>query len=78
MLHSVYFGTLEALKQDKEFFDIYEIAVQGVNDTVGSYFSQIGEKDVSTILSNLEKTGLYQGLDLRQKGDKFIFTIKKC
>jgi len=78
MLHSVYFGTLEALKRDKEFFDIYEIAVQGVNDTVGSYFGQLGEKDVPTILSELEKTGLYQGLDLRQKGDKFIFTIKKC
>ncbi len=78
ILHSVYFGTFKALKHDKEFFDVYEMAVQGVNDTVGSYFSQLSDKDLPTVLSELEKTGLYQGLDLKRKGDKFIFTIGKC
>jgi len=78
MLHSVYFGTLQALKGEKEFFDVYEIAIRSVNDTVGSYFKQLQKKDLDELVSDLEKTGLYQGLELRQKGDKYILTIKKC
>ena len=78
MLHSVYFGTLQALKGEKEFFDIYEVAIESVNDTVGSYYRQLQKKSVDQLLTELEKTGLYEGLELKQKGDKYIFTIKKC
>jgi len=78
ILHSVYFGTLQALKSEKEFFDVYGVTIESVNDTVGNYFKQLQQKDLKEIISDLEKTGLYQGLELRQKGDNYIFTIKKC
>jgi hypothetical protein len=78
ILHSVYFGTFQALKGENEFFDVYEIAIKGVNSMVNSYFKQMKYKDLEKTISDLEETGLYQGLDLKQKGDKYIFTVRKC
>ncbi len=77
-LHGVYFGAFHALKGEKEFFEVYGIAIESVNDTVGNYFRQLEKKEVDTIISDLERTGLYQGLELQRKGDKYIFTIRKC
>ena len=78
VLHGVYFGAFQALKGEREFFDAYGIAIQSVNDTLGSYFKQLEKKDVDILISDLERTGLYQGLELRKKGNKYIFTIRKC
>ncbi len=78
ILHGVYFGTFQALKGENEFFDTYELAIKGVNNTVDSYFKHMKDKDVEKIIADLEETGLYQGLELKQKGDKYIFTIRKC
>lgn len=78
ILHGVYFGTFQALKEEKDFFDVYEIAIRGVNSTVESYFKHLQRKDVKSIISELEKSGLYQGLELKQKGEKYTFNIGKC
>ena len=78
VLHGVYFGTLQALREEEEFFDVYGTVVKSVNKIIKSYFKHMEGKDVAKIISELEETGLYQGLELKQNGDKRVFTIKKC
>ncbi|OGD45834.1 hypothetical protein A3K70_04655 [Candidatus Bathyarchaeota archaeon RBG_16_48_13] len=77
-LHGVYFGTFQALKKERNFFDVHEMAIKGINNTVESYFEHFGQKDVRDLLIELERTGLYKGLELKKNGNKYSFIIRKC
>ena len=78
VLHGVYFGTFQALKKDRNFFDAHEVAIRGINSTVESYFKHLKQADVADLMMELERTGLYKGLELRKNGDKYSFIIRKC
>lgn len=78
VLHSTYFGTLQALKKERGFFAVCELAVKGISDMLKGYFKFLEEKKITDILANLEKTGVYQNVELKQKGNKYIFKVGKC
>jgi len=50
ILHSVYFGTLLALKKEKSFFEVYEVAINGVGDMLGGYFNHLEAENVPQLI----------------------------
>jgi hypothetical protein len=79
ILHSVYFGTLSALKKEKSFFEVYEIAIKGIGDMLGGYFNLLEAKGLEEVIESLEKTGIYNDLQLEEvsKGS-YLFKIGEC
>jgi hypothetical protein len=79
MLHSVYYGTLSALMKDSSLFEVYEIAIKGIEDMLGGYFKHIEEMGLQDIFLRLERTGLYSNLGVETVGDgSFVFKIGDC
>ena len=78
MLHSTYFGTLQALRREEGFFSICELAVEGIDDMLKAYFNFLEAEDLADILEHLEKTGIYRDLELKQEGDRYLLKIGKC
>lgn len=78
ILHSTYFGILQVLKKEKGFFGVCGLAVEGVSEMLKGYFTFLEEKKIPKILADLEKTDLYQNLELKQEGSKFLFKVGKC
>ena len=78
VLHSTYFGTLQALRKEKGFFAVCELSIRGIDDMLKAYFNFLEEKEVTDILAHLEKTGIYQNIELVQEGDRYLLKIGKC
>jgi hypothetical protein len=79
ILHSVYFGTLHALKKEKSFFEVYEVAINGISDMLGGYFNLLEAQELDEVMENLEKTGIYNDLQLEEVGeDSYLFKIGDC
>lgn len=78
MLHSTYFGTVQALKKERGFFAVCEMSVKGIVDMLEGYFNFLEMEEITDISANLESTGLYQNVQLKREGDKYLFTIGKC
>ncbi len=79
ILHSVYFGTLLALKKEKSFFEVYEVAINGVGDMLGGYFNLLEAKGLEEVMESLEKTGIYNDVQLEEVGeDSYLFKIGEC
>ena len=79
ILHSVYFGTLSALKKEKSFFEVYEIALNGIGDMLGGYFNLLEAKELEEVMESLEKTGIYNDLQLEEMGEgSYLFKIGEC
>ena len=79
ILHSVYFGTLFALKKEKSFFEVYEIAIKGIGDMLGGYFNPLEAKGLDEVMESLGKTGIYNDLELEEVGeDSYVFKIGEC
>lgn len=77
MLHSAFFGVFGALKDEYGFFGGCDYAIERIN-ALNLYLKFIESKDVKEILRGLERTGIYQGLELRREGDAIFFTIGRC
>ena len=78
MLHSTYFGTLQALRKEKSLFAICELSIKGIDEMLKAYFNFLDEKNIPEILEHLESTGIYQELTLSNTGEKYILDIGKC
>ncbi len=79
ILHSVYFGTLLALKKEKSFFEVYEVAINGVGDMLGGYFNLLEAKGLEEVMESLEKTGIYNDVQLEEMGEgSYLFKIGDC
>ena len=79
ILHSVYFGTLLALKKEKSFFEVYEVAINGVGDMLGGYFNLLEAKGLDEVMESLEKTGIYKEVQLEEVGEgSYLFKIGEC
>jgi len=79
ILHSVYFGTLSALKKEKSFFEVYEVAINGIGDMLGGYFNLLEAKGLEEVIESLEKTGIYNDLQLEEVSkDSYLFKIGDC
>lgn len=79
MLHSVYFGTLLALKKEKSLFEVYEVAINGIGDMLGGYFNLLEAKGLEEVMESLEKTGIYNDLQLEKVGEgSYLFKIGEC
>lgn len=78
VLHSTYFGTVQALRKEEGFFAVCELVVKGVIEMLEGYFNFLETSRITDILKNLEKTGIYRDVELKREGDRFLFTIGKC
>jgi hypothetical protein len=79
ILHSVYFGTLLALKKEKSFFEVYEVAINGIEDMLGGYFNLLEAQEIDEIMENLEKTGLYNDVLIEEVEEgSYLFKIGEC
>jgi hypothetical protein len=78
MLHGAFFGTLYELRKEKGLFGVWEYATKGISHILAGYLTPLGNAEIEDILSDLEKTGVYQGLELKREENKFTFKIGKC
>jgi hypothetical protein len=79
ILHSVYFGTLFALKKEKSFFEVYEVAINGIGEMLGGYFNLLEAQEIEEIIENLENTGLYNEVQLDEVEEgSYLFKIGEC
>lgn len=79
ILHSVYFGTLLALKKEKSFFEVYEVAINGVGDMLGGYFNLLEAKGLDEVMESLKKMGIYKDVQLEEVGEgSYLFKIGEC
>jgi hypothetical protein len=79
ILHSVYFGTLLALKKENSFFEVYEVAINGIGDMLGGYFNLLEAQEIDEVMESLEKTGIYNEVQLVEVGDgSYLFKIGEC
>ena len=79
ILHSVYFGTLLALKREKSFFEVYEVAIKGVGDMLSGYFNLLEAKGLDEVIESLERTGIYSDVKLEDVGEgSYLFKIGEC
>ena len=79
ILHSVYFGTLSALKKETSFFEVYEVAINGIGEMLGGYFNLLEVKELEEVMESLEETGIYNDLQLEEVGeDSYLFKIGEC
>jgi hypothetical protein len=78
MLHSTYFGTLQALRKEKGFFASCELAEKGISEMLEAYFHLLESWKIPDILKTLEETDLYTDLKIKQEGDTYFFEIGKC
>jgi len=78
MLHGAFFGTLYELRKEKGLFGVWEYATKGISHILAGYLTPLGDAKIEDILLDLEKTGVYQGLELKHEGNKFTFKIGKC
>ena len=78
MLHSTYFGVLQALRKEKGLFAIYELSIKGIDETLKAYFNFLGDKSVPEIIAHLEGTGIYKAIVIKREGDRYMLDIGKC
>lgn len=78
VLHGAFFGTLYEIRKEKGFFGVWEYATNGISCILAGYLTPLGNAKIEDILLDLEKTGIYQGLELKREGNKFTFKIGKC
>jgi hypothetical protein len=78
MLHSTYFGVLQALRKEKGLFAICELSIKGIDEMLKAYFNFLEDKSVPEIIAQLESTGIYQNLELVKNGDSYMLDIGKC
>lgn len=78
VLHSVLFGSLCELKKEKGFFGVWEHVTRGISHLLGGYLTSLSNANIEDILSDLQETGLYKGLELKREGNKFTFKVEKC
>ena len=77
LLHSAFFGVFSALKEEFGFFEAWNRAINRIN-ALNLYLEFIEDKDLEDLFRELEKTGIYEGLELKQEGNKITFKIGKC
>ena len=78
VLHSTYFGLLQALRKEKGLFALCEFSIKGIDSMLKAYFNFLEEKDVPGIISHLESTGIYRDIELKREGDSFMLDIGDC
>ena len=78
MLHSTYYGVLQALRKEKGLFAICELSIKGIDEMLKVYFNFLENKSLPEIITYLENTGIYKDIELTQNDDKFILDIGKC
>jgi len=78
VLHSTYFGLLQALRKEKGLFALYEFSIKGIDSMLKAYFNFLEEKEIPDIIAYLESTGIYKDLELKQDGDRYILDIGNC
>jgi len=78
VLHSTYFGLLQALRKEKGLFALCEFSIKGIDSMLKEYFNFLEEKDVPGIIAHLESTGIYRDIELKREGDRFMLDIGDC
>lgn len=77
LFHSTFFGVFYALKEECGFFNGCDYAIGRIN-ALNLYLKFIESKKIKEILRDLERTGIYQGLELKHDRDKVVFRIERC
>lgn len=78
MLHSAYFSTVSNSKEAAGLFGSMNSLVKGISTGPNKYATSITKKDINTIIADLEKTGLYQGIEVKETYKGFKVKIGKC
>lgn len=78
VLHSTYFGLLQALRKEKGLFALCEFSIKGIDSMLKAYFNFLEEKEIPDIIAHLESTGIYNDIELKQDGDRYILDIGNC
>lgn len=78
MLHTSFYGSLYA-RREEGLFRSWQFCVEGANRIFKIGFPKLAERDLEETLAMLEKTGLYQNIELvKTDENKYKFKVGKC
>ena len=75
--HRVYSRIQNAKRAEAGFFSSWRDCVESVNRPIRN-IKLFKEKTTAQVLEDLERTGVWKNLELKQKGNKYVFRVGKC